>query len=265
MKTRFFIVLLIVQCRWNADAETFPIIDVRYGYLIGGIENGKWIEPTDATGSVKPGTGLPVYGPAGVIGTAGIVKLETQNEPCPDQRVVKLNPKKMRQGSVAFAASWNTLPRKPKLVDVKQQKQHVDVVRGFLRERGLRNPVVHISQIVCVDLDGDGQEEFVISATHYKNGNKIPDESTANTYSFVMIERVVDGKTKTELVDGEFYPEARADSAPNRFEIAALLDLNGDGKIDLVLRSAYYEGDEISVYEYQSTAVKKVLSVGCGL
>jgi hypothetical protein len=265
VKTRFFIILLIARCCWNAIAETFAIIDMRYGYLIGAVESGNWIEPTDATNSVKPGAKLPVYGLAGAVGTAAIVKLDTQNEPCPDRPVVKLNPKKMRQGAVAFAASWNTLPRKQKLVDVKQQKQHVDVVRGFLRERGLRNPVVHISQIVCVDLDGDGQEEFVISATHYKNGDKIPDESTANTYSFVMIERVIDGKTKTELVDGEFYPEAKADSAPNRFEIAALLDLNDDGKIDLVLRSAYYEGDEISVYEYQPTAVKKVLSVGCGL
>jgi hypothetical protein len=235
MKTRFFIVLLIVRCCWNANAETFPIIDVRYGYLIGGIENGKWIEPTDATGSVKPGTRLTVYGPAGVVGTAAIVKLDTQNEPCPDRPVVKLNPKKMRQGAVAFAASWNALPRKPKLRDVKQQKQHVDIVREFLRERGFRDPVVHISQIIGVDLDGAGQEEFVISATHYKNGDKIPDESTANTYSFVMIERVVDDKTKTELVDGEFYPEAKTDSAPDRFEIAALLNLNGDGRIDIVL------------------------------
>jgi len=70
---------------------------------------------------------------------------------------------------------------------------------------------------------------------------------------------------KTALVDGEFYPEAKADSAPNRFEIAALLDLNGDCKIDIVVRSAYYEGDEISVYEYQPSGVNEVLSVGCGL
>jgi hypothetical protein len=108
-------------------------------------------------------------------------------------------------------------------------------------------------------------DEFLISATHYKDGDKIPAESSANTYSFVMLERVADGKAKTELVDGEFYPEAKADSAPNKFEIAAVLDLNGDGKIDIAVRSAYYEGDEISIYENQASGVKKVLSVGCGL
>ena len=64
---------------------------------------------------------------------------------------------------------------------------------------------------------------------------------------------------------GEFYPEAKGDAPPNRFEIATLLDLNGDGKIDIVVRSAYYEGDEISVYEYSASGFNKALSVGCGL
>jgi hypothetical protein len=264
VKTQFLIIALVAGSCWNTSAQTFPIIDVRYGYLIGAIKSGKWIEPTDATKSVKTGAKLSVYGVTGSVGNASIVKLDTRNEPCPDHPVVKLNPRKMKQGAVAFSPNWNPVPRKPKPIEVNQ-KQHVDVVREFLRKHGLRDPIVHINQIVSVDLDGDGQDEFVIAATHYKNGDEIPDESSANTYSFVMIERVVDGQTKTELVDGEFYPEAKSDSAPNRFEIAALLDLNGDGKIDIVLRSAYYEGDEISVYEYRPMGAKKVLSVGCGL
>lgn len=246
------------------DADTFPIVDVRYGYLIGAVESGKWIEATDATDSIKPGAKLPVFGVTGTVGNVTIVKLDTRNEPCPDRPVVKLNPRKLKQGAVAFSADWNPLPRKPKLID-PNDKTHADVVREFLRERGLKNPIVSISQILRIDLDGDGRDEFVISATHYKNGQHIPHESSPNTYSFVMIERLVDGQSKTELVDGEFYPEAKADVAPNKFEVAALLDLTGDGKIDVVLRSAYYEGDEISVYETQPSGAKKVLSVGCGL
>jgi hypothetical protein len=38
----------------GANADTFPIIDLRYGYLIGAIKSGKWIEPTDATNSQIP-------------------------------------------------------------------------------------------------------------------------------------------------------------------------------------------------------------------
>lgn len=264
MSIRLFVAGSVFAACAVANAETFPIIDLRYGYLMGAIESGKWIEPTDATDSVKPGAKLSIYGVTGIVGNAAVVKLDTRNEPCPDRPVVKLNPRKMKLGAVAFSANWNALLRKPKTLD-PNQKNHADVVREFLRERGFKNPVVHITQIISIDLNGTGQDDFVISATHYKNGDKIPDESTANTYSFVMIERSLNGKPKTELVDGEFYPDAKPNSAPNKFEIAALLDLNGDGKIDIVLRSAYSEGDEISVYETQSAGPKKVLSVGCGL
>jgi hypothetical protein len=254
----FAFTVLFVLC---ARAETFPIVDVQYGYLIGGTENGKWIESDKATKSVKPGTKLQVYGVAGQVGTAAIVKLETAGEACPDRPMVKLNPKKPKQGAIAFAAKWNPSPRKAQAVDVKD-KEYVDIVREVLREHGLKDPFVKINQAIQIDIDGDGEDEVVISATHYKNGDEIPDEATPNTYSFVMVA----SKGKNELIAGEFYPQAKTDAAPpNKFEIAALVDLNGDGKIDIVVRSRYYEGDEISVYEYKSSRIKKALSVGCGL
>ena len=250
----------------NLRAETFPIVDAQYGYLIGAAENGKWIESDPAKKSVKAGTKLQVYGAAGAVGAASVVKLDTQNEPCEDRPTVKLNPKKPK-GAIAFPAvsKWNPLPRKPQTVDVKDKK-YVDAVREFLIERGLKDPVVQITQAVKIDIDGDGGDEVVISATHYKNGDEIPDESAPNTYSFVMLVRFSQEKTEKQLVDGEFYPEPKPDAAPpNKFEIAAIADFNGDGKIDVVVRSRYYEGDEVSVFERTASGFNKALSVGCGL
>lgn len=263
MKASLTISTILFACFVSVQAETFPIIDAQYGYLIGAVENGKWIESDNAKKSVKPGTKLQVYGATGAVGTVAVVKLDTGGEACPDQAIVKLNPKKPK-GAVAFAAKWNPLPRKPQLLGVKDKK-YVDLVRQFLHERGLKDPVVQITQAVKIDIDGDGEDEVVLSATHYKDGDKIPNESTRNTYSFVMLARFPQGKPETELVAGEFYPEAKGDNPPNKFEIAALVDLNGDNKIDIVVRSAYYEGDEISVYEKKSSGFNKALSVGCGL
>ena len=113
MKAWLVVLVLLSGFWWSASAQTFPIIDVRYGYLIGAIEEGKWIEPTDATNSVKSGAKLSVYGVTGIVGNVAVVKLDTRNEPCPDRPIVKLNPKKMKQGAVAFVAKWNPLPRKP--------------------------------------------------------------------------------------------------------------------------------------------------------
>ena len=264
MKSKSFIAALIVSCITSAIAETFPIVDVQYGYLIGGAENGKWIESDKATKSVKRGAKLQVYGVAGAVGSASVVKLDTQNEPCEDRPTVKLNPKKIKEGAIAFAGK-NPLPRKAQSVDVKDKK-YVDVVREFLGERGLKDPVVQITQAVKIDIDDKGEDEVVISATHYKSGDEIPDEATPNTYSFVMLARFSQGKTETQLVAGEFYPEPKPDAAPpNKFEIAAILDLNGDGKVDIVVRSRYYEGDEVSVYERTASGFNQALSVGCGL
>src|SRR4051812_36799269 len=264
MKTKSIVATILFGFCIIAFAETFPIVDVQYGYLIGAVENGKWIESDAATKSVKPGPKLQVYGMTGPVGSVSIVKLDTAGEACPDRPMVKLNPKKPKQGAIAFGAKWNPLPRKPQPVDLKD-KRYVDLVRTFLTEHGLKDPVVQITQAVKIDIDGDGQDEVVISATHYKNGDEIPDEPAPNTYSFVMLARFSQDKTKGELVAGEFYPDAKSEMPANKFEVAALLDLNGDGKIDIVVRSRYYEGDEISVYEYKSSEFKKALSVGCGL
>jgi hypothetical protein len=260
---KFFIVALALVWCGSAMAETFPIIDAREGYLIGAVDSGKWLEAAAAIKSIKPTT-LPVYGVSGEVGKVKVLKVDAEGEPCPDTPIVKLEPERMERGAIAFSASWNPLPRKPKSLDVTQ-KVYVDLVREFLREHGLADPKVHITQIVRVDLEGDGEEEVLISATHYQESHyQAPMASGKNTYSFVMLRRVVGGKVKTELVAGEFYPKATTYNAPNTYEIGALLDLNGDGKIDIVVRSAYYEGDEVTIYECGKSGLKKVLSIGCG-
>src|SRR5205814_9404962 len=81
-----------------ANADTFPIIDVRYGYLIGAIKSGKWIEPTNATNSIKAGAKLPVYEVTGSVGNVSIVKLDVRNEPCPARPGVQVDPRKMKHG-----------------------------------------------------------------------------------------------------------------------------------------------------------------------
>ena len=81
MNTKLIVSVFTIGFCIKAVAETFPIVDARYGYLIGAAANGKWIESDAAKKSVKAGTKLQVYGVTGAVGTASIVKLDTQNEP----------------------------------------------------------------------------------------------------------------------------------------------------------------------------------------
>jgi hypothetical protein len=48
------------------------------------------------------------------------------------------------------------------------------------------------------------------------------------------------------------------------YNLAAVLDLNGDGKLELILHSFYYEGGETTIYRCEADEIAAVLSVECG-
>ncbi|MDQ3199797.1 MAG: hypothetical protein M3Q46_11555, partial [Verrucomicrobiota bacterium] len=115
------------------------------------------------------------------------------------------------------------------------------------------------------DLDGDGEEEVLISATNYQaEDESAGTESRAGDYSFVLLRQVRAGKVETRLIDGEFYKKDKTFNAPNVHRVAAILDLDGDGKMELVLTSNYYEGGTTTIYRYTPSATKELVAVSCG-
>ena len=49
------------------------------------------------------------------------------------------------------------------------------------------------------------------------------------------------------------------------FEIPGVLDLNGDGKLEVIVHSHYYEGAGTTIYDCSGGKCKAVLSVECGV
>jgi hypothetical protein len=48
------------------------------------------------------------------------------------------------------------------------------------------------------------------------------------------------------------------------YYIAAVLNLNGDGRLEMVVHSVYYEGGATVIYECEPAKIKETLSVECG-
>jgi len=48
------------------------------------------------------------------------------------------------------------------------------------------------------------------------------------------------------------------------YKIAAVLDLNGDGRLEVIVHSFYYEGGETTIYRCEPDKIEPVLSVECG-
>ena len=79
-----------------------------------------------------------------------------------------------------------------------------------------------------------------------------------------MLQRALHANVETKLVAGEVYAKSDESVAPNVYDLAAVLDLNGDGKLEVIVHSSYYEGGETTIYRCEPDKIEPVLSVECG-
>jgi len=64
---------------------------------------------------------------------------------------------------------------------------------------------------------------------------------------------------------GEVYQKPDESFAPNVYPVTAVLDLNGDGKLEVIVHSFYYEGGQTTIYRCELDKIEAVLSVECGV
>ena len=121
-----------------------------------------------------------------------------------------------------------------------------------------------ITQILRLDLEGDGEDELLISGTNYFSHAGIPSSPSAGSYSFVLLRRVVAGKVRPQWVAGEFYTKTKTFNAPAQYAIAAVLDLDGDGTMEVIVHGDYCEGGWITAFRCTPAKVEEMLEVGCG-
>ena len=117
-----------------------------------------------------------------------------------------------------------------------------------------------------IDLDGDGTEELLIAATRLGGAGDFPPPSvTSGDYSLVVVRTTIDGMERTVDLVAEYYPKGQEFAAPNKHSLVAVADLNGDGRMEIVVDSKYYEGEAIFAYSVAEGQAEDVLRVGCGV
>jgi Putative peptidoglycan binding domain len=237
--------------------------------LLGGWQGGAWIDGATTAAWLGGGETYRRYDLSGFHGTA------VGNRPkpptfhfCPIYQV-DLDPPAappFEGARFAVAGNWNAQPRPIQALstDLPIYRQ---AVAALLRSQGIQQPDVRLTKVVQTDLEDDGMDEVLITATRYaRDANNQPrTQAEAGDYSLMVLHKIVHNAIEIIPIATEFYPQATPLMAPNEHTLSGILDLNGDGTMEIVANSQYYEGSSTAVYEVIGTQVHQVLEVGCGV
>lgn len=244
--------------------------------LLGAVDAGRWLTVQDTAARLK---GQEKYvrwslgGPATPV-TGG--RPESYGEPCADAYSVPVKPGSVSgQFQLFTAAGLNARPRPVTALPTGNETCR-QIVRAELVRRGVKKPEVRLVGLTRVDLDGDGTQEVIIEAAHYAERRDIypPPTGQPGDYSIALLRHVVRGQVLTVTLGADIAPQTplRPDDTSgtrplaNVIRLAGVADLNGDGRMELILFGAYYERTSYAVQEWTPARglTPTPLEMGCG-
>jgi hypothetical protein len=161
-------------------------------------------------------------------------------------------------------AAWNPIPRKAAALATNSATYN-KVVRDYLAQRGLPNAQPCIALLYKIDLEGDGTDEVVIYA-HNLPEKDAQLHSKKGEYSIGFVRKIVGGKVLAiplyEFIDTTEDPDYHKHPillpTPGIVQFA---DLDGDGVMEIIVRTSFYEGGKYTVFGIRGSEAKTVLQV----
>jgi hypothetical protein len=252
------------------EFKVCPIVAVNLGKmcLLGGSVNGQWTDITATVRLMQGGESYRLYTLKEYLGAGVGSKPHPQGDSGMGSLLisflVEISPApkgRKDQAIIGVAGKWNPLPRTPHFLPTDLQP-YKDAATAILKSKGFINPKVKLTQIIRIDLDGDGVEEVLVTATNFAD----PKASNARNgdYSMVFLQKSFLDGPKNILITGAFHPEAK-EAPPEEFRVDAVLDLNGDGIMEIVVGMRYYEGEAKYVFQLKDNALEKIMEYFEGL
>jgi hypothetical protein len=150
----------------------------------------------------------------------------------------------------------------PKVLEIMNtdNEKYSKVLATFLNGQKLGDAPVKIKQLIRTDLEGDGNYEVIINAINTERG-----QDRKGEYSIVLIVRDVGGKQVIEAIQNEITLEdSDLPAALWENTIAAIADVNGDGKMEIMMFGQFYHGQGWDLITDKNFSAERPIICGCG-
>lgn len=248
-----------------AQTKAVPIAEMGISGLMGGVQNGKWITPAAMAPKMAESTEFFLVGWKGIEegGISWGKKMETEDV-CQDFFRLEFDLQQDEGVALGSGAKWKPVPRLPQEIALTNAV-YKKVIADFLKTKGIAQTVIKLTQAYRVDLEGDGKDEVLLTATYFKGG--LDSSPARGDYSVVLLRKTVGKTVVNHMLAGNFITKSSSFDAPSEYKVSAVADLNGDGKMEIVTYGAYYEGAFAGVTEIKAgkPVPVKQLEIGCGV
>jgi hypothetical protein len=242
------------------DNEPHPILFTETGHLLGGWVKGGWAPTAEIAPQLRGGELYRHYGTVRAQGSGAGSPPRPDAAACPDTWVVEL--KTRPPGAiVSGAGGWNALPRLPAKLSPALAVYRA-AAKDWLERQGVAEPELELRAVIRIALDGDGTDEVLVSGIQRRGAAS--EAPRTQDRSFIFMRKLDRGSVATVTVVSNIPTANRRADPAFRYEILAILDLNGDGAMEIVVRERYFDGDAIVVLAVQGLAVREALTLACG-
>ncbi|NNG15166.1 MAG: hypothetical protein HKM89_01710 [Gemmatimonadales bacterium] len=148
------------------------------------------------------------------------------------------------------------------MVQSTDQETYRDAVRTVLHTHEIATVEIRITQILRLDLEGDGVEEVIVSSS---NLDSLSPNAPRGGYSLVALRRVIADTVATFLLGEDYYSDGCTFCGPVVHRVAAVLDLTGDNVMEIITAFKHYEGEGKNIFSVAGSIPEKVLGWSCGV
>lgn len=238
----------------------YPPNESRSALLLGGTRNGNWLDAGATAAFLTGGETYAVYQGGRLLTNAQGGSPHQRPPSCPAMEQVSLSTGDPLASAVALSASWNALPRRPAEI-APDNELYRQAVFEMLRENGIREPDVRLARVLKIDLEGDGTDEIIIAASRFADASG--QDAAAGDHSVVLLRKVSGSGVISIPLAAAYYYRPQASAFPPRYLLTDVLDLNGDGRMEIVISIGGKDQLGAQAFEIDATTARQVLSARC--